>query len=89
MGAPVAEAKDGEALDVATAEAKAMGAMVTEENTKFLTIKSSSEWRGTLIEEETETVEEREDAETRNIPSTSTQGWKPLYLEGREAIQAS
>ena len=38
--------------------------MLTEENTKVLTIESSPKWGGTLIEEE------QENAETEDIPST-------------------
>ena len=54
------------------ATAEAVGAMMTEENVEAFTIESSLEWRGTLIEEEIEMAETREDAEIRNIPSTST-----------------
>ena len=39
--------------------------MITEENMEVLTIESSPEWGGTLIEEEQENVE------TEDIPSTS------------------
>ena len=53
LGAPTVEAEAGAALDVAVVEAKAMGAVMTEENAKVITIKFSLEWRGTLIEEET------------------------------------
>ena len=65
MEALTAEAEIGEALDVATAEAKDIRAMMIEENTELLTIESSLEWGGTLIEEEQENVE------TEDIPSTS------------------
>ena len=78
LGAPATEAEARAALDAVTTGAEAVGIVVTEENTKFLTIESSPEWRGTLIEEETEMVEEREDAETSNIPSTSTVGLETL-----------
>ena len=53
LGTPATEAETGATLDVATVEAKAMGAVMTEENAKVITIKFSLEWRGTLIEEET------------------------------------
>ena len=72
LGAPTTEVEGGAALDAVTVEAEAMVAMMIEDNVEVLTIKSSPEWRGTLIEEETEMVEERENAETGNIPSTST-----------------
>ena len=44
-------------------------AMDIEENTNMVTIESSPEWGGTLIEEEH--PEEQENYRTRNIPSTS------------------
>ena len=72
LGAPATEAKAGAALDVATVEAETVGVVMKEEKTEVLTIESSPEWRGTLIEEETEMVEEREDAEIGNIPPMST-----------------
>ena len=71
MGAPTAEAEAGVALDVSTVEAKVVGAMMTEGDAVVLTIESSPEWMGTLIEEETEMAETREDAEIGDIPSTS------------------
>ena len=40
------------ALDVATIEPEDYRAMATEENTDLVTIESSPEWGGTLIEEE-------------------------------------
>ena len=51
------EAKAGAALDVVTTEAKDVRATIIEENTEVLTIESSPEWWGTLIEEEQENVE--------------------------------
>ena len=39
-------------LDATTAEAEDFRAIITEENTQVLTIESSPEWGGTLIEEE-------------------------------------
>ena len=94
LGDPTAEAEVGETLDAVTAEAEAMGAVVIEENTKVFTIESSPEWRGILIEEETKMVEEREDAEMGNIPSTSTTRLETLVPQrkrrrSREEIQAS
>ena len=71
MGAPSAEAEAGATFGVATVEAKAVGAMMIEENVEVFTIESSLEWMGTLIEEEKEMEETREDAKIRNIPSTS------------------
>ena len=44
---------------------------MTEGNVEVITIESSLEWMGTLIEEETQILETREDAEMRDIPSTS------------------
>ena len=58
-------------MDATTVDAKVVGAMLIEENVEIFTIESSLEWMGTLIEEEIEMVETREDAEIRNIPSTS------------------
>ena len=94
LGAPEAEAEVGAALDSAIVEAKAVGAVITEENTEVLTIESSLEWRGTLIEEETETLEEREDSKIGNIPSTSTADLETIVPQrkrrrSREEIQAS
>ena len=59
----------GAALDVVTIEPEDDRAMATEENTKLVTIESSPEWGGTLIEEEH--PEEQENAGIGNIPSTS------------------
>ena len=53
LGAPAAEAEAGVALDAAIVEVEVVGAVMIEENVEVLTIKSSHEWRGTLIEEET------------------------------------
>jgi len=60
-----AEVETGAALDAAIVEAKDVRAMITEENMEVLTIESSPEWGGTLIEEEQENVE------TEDIHSTS------------------
>ena len=49
----------GAAFDAVIVEAEAIGAMMTEENVEVFTIESSSEWMGTLIEEETEMEETR------------------------------
>ena len=54
MEALTVEDETGVALDVVTAEAKDVRAMITEENMEVLTIESSTEWGGTLIEEEHE-----------------------------------
>ena len=63
------EGETGVVLDVATVEPKDDRAMATEENTKMVTIESSHEWGGTLLEEEH--PEEQENAGTGDIPSTS------------------
>ena len=47
-----AEVEAGAALDAVTAEAKDVRATITEGNIELLTIESSPEWGGTLIEEE-------------------------------------
>ena len=60
------EAKVGAALDAATAEAEDVRSTTIKDNAAVLTIESSPEWGGTLIEEE------QENAETEDIPSTST-----------------
>ena len=65
MEALTADAENEAALDVGTSEAEDVRAMITEENMEVLTIESSSEWGGNLIEEE------QENAETEDIPSTS------------------
>ena len=70
MGAPSAKVEARASFDVATTETEAIGAMMIEGNVEVLTIESSPEWMGTLIEEETEMAETREDAEIRNITST-------------------
>ena len=49
--APAAEAETGAALYVATMEDESVGAIRTERDTEILTIESSHEWGGTLIEE--------------------------------------
>ena len=65
MEALTAEAETRAALDAAIAEAEDVRAMITKENIEVLTIESSPEWGGTLIEEE------QENAEIEDIPSTS------------------
>ena len=67
---------------------------MTEENVEVFTIESSLEWRGTLIKEEIEMAETREDAEIRNIHSTSAAELEaPLTQRTRrrskEEVQAS
>ena len=47
-----AEGEIGAALDAATIEPEDDRAMETKENTELVTIESSPEWGGTLIEEE-------------------------------------
>ena len=47
-----AKVETGAALDAATVETKDVRAMIREENTEVVTIESSPEWGGTLIEEE-------------------------------------
>ena len=64
-----AEGETGAALDVATVEPKDDRAMIIEENTEVVTVESSPEWGGTLIEEEH--PEEQENDGTGDIPSTS------------------
>ena len=71
LGAPTTKVEAGAALDVTTIEDEVVGAMMTEGDVEVLTIESSLEWMGTLIEEETEMAETSEDAEIRYIPSTS------------------
>ena len=56
-------------LDATIIEPEDDRAMEMEENTELVTIESSPEWGGTLIEEEH--PEEQENAGTGNIPSTS------------------
>ena len=46
------EVETGAALDAVTVETEDVRAMITEENTEVVTIESSPEWGGTLIEEE-------------------------------------
>ena len=65
-----AEGETGAALDAATIEPEDDRAMATEENIELVTIESSPEWGGTLIEEEH--TKEQENAGTGNISSTST-----------------
>ena len=57
MEALTAEVETGAALDAAIVEAEDVRAMITEENVEVLTIESSPEWGGTLIEEEKEDAE--------------------------------
>ena len=65
MEALTTEVEAGVALDVATAEAKDVRAMIIEGNVEVLTIESSPEWGGDLIEEEQENID------IEDIPSTS------------------
>ena len=65
MEALTAEAKAGATLDAVTAEDEDVRATITEGNTEVLTIESSPEWGGTLIEEE------QESTKIEDIPSTS------------------
>ena len=58
------------ALNAATVETEDVRAMITEENMEVVTIESSPEWGGTLIEEEH--PEEQENVGIGDIPSTST-----------------
>ena len=53
LGAPAVEAAAGAALDAMKVEAEAIGAMMTKGYADILTIESSLEWMGILIEEET------------------------------------
>ena len=55
------------ALDATTIDPEDDRDMATEENIELVTIESSPEWGGTLIEEEH--PEEQENAGTGNIPS--------------------
>ena len=57
-----AEGETGAALDAVTIEPEDDRAMATEENTDLVTIESSPEWGGTLIEEEQ--PKEQENART-------------------------
>ena len=65
------EAKNGAALNDAIVEVEAMGAIMTEADAEILTIESSLEWGGTLIEEEIEMAETREFTEEGHVPSIS------------------
>ena len=58
--APTAEAETGAALNVATIEDEVVGDIMIEGYANILTIESSPEWGGTLIEEEIEMAETRE-----------------------------
>ena len=60
LGVPTA----GATLDAMTFEAEVVGVVMIQENVEVLTIESSPEWRGALIEEEIEMAKEREDVET-------------------------
>ena len=62
------EGETGVGLDAATVELEDDRAMEIEENTEMVTIESSPEWGGTLIEEEH--LEEQENVGTGDIPST-------------------
>ena len=70
MAALTAEAETRAALDVAIVETEDVIAMITKENMEVLTIESSPERGGTLIEEEH--PEEQENVGTGDIPSTSS-----------------
>ena len=75
-------------MDAATVEAEAIGAMMIEGNVEVLTIESSLKWMGTLIDEETDMEETREDAERRKIPSASaTQLEAPLPQRKRRILK--
>jgi len=63
-----AEGEIGAALNAATIEPEGDRAIEMEGNIELVTIESSPEWGGTLIEEEQ--PEEQENAGTGNIPST-------------------
>ena len=63
------EGEIGVALNAATIEPEGDRAIAMEGNIELVTIESSPEWGGTLIEEEH--PEEQENAGTGNIPSTS------------------
>ena len=47
-----AEVETGAELDAVIVETKDVRAMITEENIEMVTIESSPEWGGTMIEEE-------------------------------------
>ena len=64
MESLIVEAETRATLDATIAEAEDVRAMIIEKNMEVLTIDSSLEWGGTLIEEEQENVE------TKDIPST-------------------
>ena len=67
--APTAEGEIGTSLDAAKIEPEDDKSMEIEENIELVTIESSPEGGGTLIEEEQ--PEKQENAGTGNIPSTS------------------
>ena len=71
MGSLTTEAEATATLDVVIVEVESVEAMMIEGYVEVLTIESSLEWMGTLIKEETEMAETTEDAEIRDIPSTS------------------
>ena len=71
MEAATAKDETGAALDVATVEAEALGDIMKEGDVEILTIESSPEWGGTLIEEENGMEEARKSTEKGNVPSTS------------------
>ena len=66
MEALIVEAETRAKLDAATSEAEDVRAMIIEENMEVLTIESSPEWGGTLIEEE------QGNTEIEDVPSSST-----------------
>ena len=61
---------------------------MTEGDVEVLTIESSPEWMGTLIEQEIEMVETREDAKIIDIPSTSAAELEAL-LPQRKRIRST
>ena len=69
--APTAEDENGVALYVATVEFEFVRAIRTEGDTDILTIESSPEWGGTLIEESIEMEETRGVTEEGDVPSIS------------------
>ena len=79
-----AEGETGAALDAATIEPEDDRAMETKENTELVTIESSLEWGGTLIEEEH--PKEQENAATGNIPSTSAVNPETLAPQRKRKI---
>ena len=71
----------GTALDATKIEPEDDRAMEMEENIELVTIESSPEWGGTLIEEDQ--PEEQENAGTGNIPSTSAVNLETPVPQGK------